>query len=74
MINNFKNHTVLLIKKIILLMIKFSNDKIPELSNTDELIFEKNLVWLFGSARGGTTWVALNLVSFKTNSINDKVF
>jgi len=45
--------------------------KIVELSTEQELTFEKNLVWLFGSARGGTTWVALQLLSHKTNSINE---
>ena len=44
---------------------------IVELSTEQELAFEKNLIWLFGSARGGTTWVALQLLSYKTNSINE---
>lgn len=44
---------------------------IPELTAQQESIFEKNIVWLFGSARGGTTWTASQLLSFQTNSINE---
>jgi len=45
--------------------------KIVELSMDQESIFEKNIVWLFGSPRGGTTWVALQLLSYQTNSVNE---
>lgn len=48
-----------------------SKRNIVELSPEQELVFEKNLIWLFGSARGGTTWVALQLLSHQTNSINE---
>jgi len=48
-----------------------SEKKIPQLSSEQELIFEKNLVWLFGSPRGGTTWTGLQLLSHNTNSINE---
>ena len=34
-----------------------SSDKSLELSNRDELVLEKNLVWIFGSTRSGTTWL-----------------
>ena len=42
-----------------------------ELSKEQELTLEKNLVWLFGSPRGGTTWVASQLLSYQTIIINE---
>lgn len=42
-----------------------------ELNPEEEEIFEKNISWLFGNARGGTTWVALQLLSHNTISINE---
>jgi len=44
---------------------------VKELDDKQENTFEKNLVWLFGSARGGTTWVATQLLSFQNNIINE---
>jgi len=37
-----------------------------ELSSEQELILEKNMVWVFGSPRSGTSWLALELLSHKT--------
>ena len=36
-----------------------------------ETIYEKNIIWLFGHPRGGTTWTSSQLLSYKTNSINE---
>lgn len=47
------------------------NIKIPELSKEEESILEKNIVWLFGSPRGGTNWVAGDLLSYNTNFVNE---
>jgi len=43
-----------------------SSDKSLELSNRDELVLEKNLVWIFGSTRSGTTWLGKELLSYHT--------
>ena len=48
----------------------FTNE-INELTKEQESILEKNLVWLFGSTRGGTSWVGLQLLSYQTISINE---
>ena len=53
------------------MIFKFNKENVPQLSDDEELIFEKNLVWVFGSARGGTTWVARDLLSYNTDSINE---
>jgi len=37
-----------------------------ELTSEQELILEKNIVWLFGSARSGTTWLGTQLLSHNT--------
>ena len=37
-----------------------------ELSPDEELNLEKNIVWVFGSRRSGTTWLAQQLLSYKT--------
>jgi len=37
-----------------------------ELSEEEELALEKNIVWVFGSARGGTTWLGSQLLSYQT--------
>jgi hypothetical protein len=39
---------------------------IHQLSDEEELILEKNLVWIFGSPRSGTTWLAHDLLQYKT--------
>ncbi|HUS50584.1 MAG TPA: sulfotransferase domain-containing protein [Candidatus Paceibacterota bacterium] len=46
-------------------------NKISELTIEDEEVLEKNLVWIFGSARSGTTWLADQLLSFNTKIINE---
>ena len=38
-------------------------------SEEDEL--EKNLVWIFASARSGTSWLGMELLSYETFSINE---
>ncbi len=40
--------------------------KVTELNKEQELKLEKNLVWVFGSARSGTTWLGSQLLSYKT--------
>jgi len=47
------------------------NIKIPELSKEQESIFEKNIVWLFSSPRGGTNWIAGELLSYNTIFVNE---
>ena len=42
-----------------------------ELTPLEEDELEKNLVWLFGSSRSGTSWLSLELLSYRTNSINE---
>lgn len=44
---------------------------IPHLSPEEESILEKNLVWVFGSPRSGTSWLALELLSHNTLSLNE---
>jgi len=44
-------------------------DKPTELSEEQELALEKNIVWVFGSARGGTTWLGSQLLSYQTYSM-----
>jgi len=52
-------------------MFGLKTENFSALTDREELIFEKNIVWLFGSARGGTSWVALELLSHNTNNINE---
>jgi len=42
-----------------------------ELSSSEELILEKNLVWVFGAPRSGTSWLATQLLSYKTLVMNE---
>jgi len=42
-----------------------------ELSLHDELILEKNLVWLFGSARSGSTWLGTELLQHDTHIMRE---
>ena len=48
-----------------------SNNEISKLTSEQEDILEKNLVWIFGSARSGTTWLADKLLSYNTKMINE---
>jgi len=41
-----------------------------ELTEQQELILEKNLVWILGSPRSGTSWFALELLSHQTIRID----
>jgi len=41
-----------------------------ELTPAEENQLERNLVWVFGSPRSGTSWLALQLLSHNTNSID----
>jgi len=52
-------------------IINYSLPKPQELTNEEENILERNLVWLFGSPRSGTSWLGLQLLSFQTHSINE---
>jgi len=38
-----------------------------ELSENDEKILEKNIVWIFASPRSGTQWLGTKLLTFRTN-------
>lgn len=42
-----------------------------ELTPKEELELEKNLVWIFGFPRSGTTWISTQLLSFRTKIINE---
>lgn len=52
-------------------MFKGLSKNIVHLNEEEEAIFEKNIVWLFGHPRGGTTWTALQLLSYNTNYVNE---
>jgi len=41
------------------------------LSVDEELIFEKNLIWIFADRRSGTTWLAKELLSHNTNWMDE---
>jgi len=41
------------------------------LNEKEENILEKNLVWVFGFRRSGTTWLATQLLSYKTYTWNE---
>jgi len=41
------------------------------LSADDELVFEKNLVWIFSSRRSGTTWLGEELLSYHTKFLDE---
>jgi len=45
--------------------------RFPELTPEQELMVEKNLVWILASTRSGTTWLATQLLTFETNHINE---
>jgi len=42
-----------------------------ELTIEQEKTLEKNIVWIFGSPRSGTSWLALQLLSFDTLQLNE---
>jgi len=46
-------------------------DSLVKLSEKEENILEKNLVWIFGTHRSGTTWLATELLSYKTYAWNE---
>ncbi len=41
------------------------------LSDEDELVLEKNLVWIFADRRSGTTWLAKELLSHQTQCMDE---
>jgi len=49
----------------------FTVPRPKELTAEEESILEHNIVWIFGSPRSGTTWLATELLSFKTKVINE---
>ena len=59
------------IKKSVNDHLKSKNSEINELTPEQELILEKNITWLFGAARSGTTWLALELLSYTTKRISE---
>lgn len=42
-----------------------------ELTKEQELVLERNVVWVFGSARSGTTWLGKELLSYNTKIIDE---
>jgi len=50
---------------------KIVKPEIDELTSEQELILEKNITWLFGAARSGTSWLALELLSYNTKRISE---
>ncbi len=42
-----------------------------ELDDEQESIFERNIVWIFGSARSGTTWLGTELLSYNTRTVDE---
>lgn len=50
---------------------KFKLPRPKELSIEQEDELEKNIVWIFGSPRSGTTWLGIQLLSYNTISINE---
>jgi len=46
--------------------VKLLLPEINPLEEEEEKIFEENLIWLFGSSRGGTTWLGSQLLSYNT--------
>jgi hypothetical protein len=48
-----------------------SSPRTRELSIDEETIIEKNTVWIFGFPRSGTTWLATQLLSYETKTINE---
>ena len=59
------------IKKSVNDHLKSKNSEINELTPEQELTLEKNITWLFGAARSGTTWLALELLSYDTKRISE---
>ncbi len=49
----------------------YFQERSSELSFSQESILEKNLVWLFGSARSGTTWLGTELLTYGTYIMNE---
>jgi len=45
--------------------------KFKELSQEEEDILEKNIVWLFGPRRSGTTWLGKQLLSYNTHYMHE---
>lgn len=45
--------------------------RLRELTIDEESCLEKNLVWIFGSPRSGTSWLAGQLLSYKTKFMNE---
>jgi hypothetical protein len=48
----------------------YSIPKIDELSNEDEEILEKNLVWIFAFPRSGTQWLGTQLLRYGTQIVH----
>ena len=53
---------------------KFFQERPKELSVDEESTFEKNLVWLMGFTRSGTTWLGTELLSYHTNIMKEPKF
>jgi len=51
-----------------------NNDVLPrikEISEEEENVLERNIVWIFGSRRSGTTWLGKQLLSYNTSYIHE---
>jgi len=46
-------------------------ESIPLLTDDEEQKLEKNLVWIFAAPRSGTTWLAIELLSYQTQSMDE---
>ena len=44
---------------------------VRELSHDEESILEQNIVWIFASARSGTTWLGTELLSYGTHIMSE---
>lgn len=49
----------------------FVNENCKELTEEEESILEKNLVWVFASPRSGTTWLVTQLLTYNTNQLDE---
>lgn len=45
--------------------------RVAPLTPKEEAILEKNLIWIFASQRSGTSWLSLQLLTYKTYSMNE---
>jgi len=49
----------------------YFKERPAELTNDQETILEKNLVWIFASSRSGTTWLGSELLKYQTFTMRE---